>query len=265
MDEVPCDSTKPDCGWDSSSVMAGYCGENDQRNCQAAAPTNCDNTAVNGIYNPPPTCEPQPGCDNWDAVDCNCLDDAAGGSGNPWGGGSPILLAVGQSSEYLLTSLEGGVRFDLDSDGRAEQISWTRPGEPLGFLVLDRNGNGLIDNGRELFGNYTPLEGDLTAAQGFEALAAWDAPSGGGNGDGWINPADAVWSRLQLWVDANHNGISEPTELFSLGALRVTGISTQAYAEGRRDRYGNTFRFRGQFIIAGNPRWAYDVFFVGRQ
>jgi hypothetical protein len=157
------------------------------------------------------------------------------------------------------------VRFDLDSDGTAEQISWTRPGDAVAFVVLDRNGNGRIDSGRELFGNYTPLEGDLTAEHGFDALAAWDAPSGGGNGDGWISPADAVWSRLQLWVDANHNGISEPAELFSMDALRVTGISTQAYAEGRRDQYGNTFRFRGPFIIDGHLRWAYDVFFVGRK
>ncbi|MGH9814781.1 MAG: hypothetical protein ACRD5F_00975 [Candidatus Acidiferrales bacterium] len=174
-------------------------------------------------------------------------------------------MAIGQSSRYKLTSLEGGVRFDLDSDGSAEQISWTRADESVAFLVLDRNSNGLIDNGREMFGNFTPLEGDATAAHGFEALATWDAPSAGGNGDGWIDPSDSVWIGLQLWVDSNHNGISEPAELFSLATYEVSRISIQAYAEERRDQHGNTFRFRGQFIIGGRPRWAYDVFFVGRE
>lgn len=211
---------------------------------------------------PPAPCTPPEGCFDYDPKTCECrqLEGSAGG-----GGFSPILMAVGQSSSYKLTGIENGVRFDLNSNGSAEQISWTHPDESVAFLVLDRNGNGFIDNGRELFGNFTPLEGDATASHGFEALAAWDALSGGGNGDGWIDAGDAVWSRLQLWLDANHNGISEPSELFSLASRNISRLSTHADVENRRDQYGNRFRFRGRFIIDGHPRWAHDVFFVGRE
>ena len=115
-----------------------------------------------------------------------------------------------------------------------------------------------------MFGNYTPLEGDATAQHGFQTLAAWDTAAAGGNGDGWIDASDGVWQSLQVWVDSKHDGFSQPDELYPLSDFGITGISTVAWPEMRRDRYGNLFRFRGQFVINGQPRWAYDVFFVSR-
>ena len=151
--------------------------------------------------------------------------------------------------------------YDRDTlDGKPERVGWTLASEPTGFLVLDRNHNGLIDNGRELFGNFTPIEGDELADTGFQALAFWDDPSTGGNGNGWIDPGDAVWSSLQLWIDANHDGVSQPDELYPLAAFRISAISTFSHTERRRDQFGNLFYLRGEFIIQGKNRIAYDVF-----
>ena len=117
--------------------------------------------------------------------------------------------------------------------------------------MLDRNHNGLIDNGRELFGNFTPVEGDELADTGFQALAFWDDPSALGNGNGWIDPGDAVWPSLQLWIDANHDGVSQPDELYPPAAFGISAISTFSHTERRRDRFGNLFYLRGVFIIQG--------------
>jgi len=72
--------------------------------------------------------------------------------------------------------------------------------------VLDRNGNGTIDNGRELFGNLTPqpIPPDGVKLNGFAALAEYDKPARGGNGDGVIDNGDAIFSSLWLWQDTNH-------------------------------------------------------------
>jgi len=228
----------------------------------SCSPTECDKTAVQNQYNPPPpppSCAPAPECQSWDPDTCLCQDEILNFQDK---GVSPILMAVGHSSDYGLVGPLVGVLFDLDADGVRDRVGWTEAGTAVAFLALDRNHNGLVDNGRELFGNYTPLEGDQTAQHGFEALAAWDEPAAGGNGDGWIDAADAVWPSLQVWIDSNHDGFSQPEELNSLATFDITKISTTAFSERRRDQFGNEFRLRGTFIISGHPRWAYDVFFA---
>lgn len=102
--------------------------------------------------------------------------------------------------------------FDIDADGQTEQISFLRPGS--GFLALDKNGNGLIDDGSELFGAQT---GD-----GFAELAQYDD-----DGNGWIDANDAIFAQLVIWSkDVNGNDIYTTLADHNIGAIYLDSINT---------------------------------------
>ena len=161
------------------------------------------------------------------------LGDTCTGSECP---NSPIVIPTGQSQAIRLTRASDGVIFDIRGDGAPILTAWTVADTEVAFLALDRNGNGTIDSGQELFGDATfPNVGN-----GFAALRL----TGQHNQDGGINAADELYAKLLLWTDRNHNGYSEPDELqpFS-GLFEVIGLG-YTYAP-RRDGFGNEYQFQG--------------------
>jgi hypothetical protein len=179
---------------------------------------------------------------------------------------SPIAVDV-LGNGFLMTDAEHGVSFDLDNDSENDRIGWTVPNSDDAWLVMDRDGNGVIDGGRELFGNTSPqmpLE-DGEEMNGFRALALYDQTSYGGNGDGTIDNQDVIFERLRLWQDENHDGISETCEIHSLLELGLSKIGLDYKKSRLVDEFGNEFRYRAKTRrVNGSEigRWAWDVFLV---
>lgn len=197
----------------------------------------------------------------WDYEQCDCRI-------------SPILIDRDRDG-FALTDPGHGVTFDILANGRPVQTAWTAPGSDDGFLAMDRNGNGTIDDASELFGTKTPQPNNsgaknkrLKGPNGFLALAVYDTTTYGGDRDGWITEADAVFSQLRLWTDDNHNGISEPAELARLADIGLRAISLR-YATGKEvDEFGNVFGLWSHVVMDRDftdlrplKRRAVDVFF----
>jgi hypothetical protein len=178
---------------------------------------------------------------------------------------SPLVFDV-RHEGYHLTATDDGVTFDFFGSGKPIRLSWTDARYHNAWLALDRDGDGKITTGKELFGNITPQPvcGDGTSKRynGWRALAVYDDPKNGGNGDGVIDKHDAIYSKLLLWIDKNHDGISQPNELYHLSDLGVEHINLK-YDPGTFfvDAFGNQFDDKGSWLELLDPdHTAYDVY-----
>jgi hypothetical protein len=239
------------CTVGSSVMVSGVVGLTGSQG--TSGPTQCDLVQV-AVNAPDYPCRPTaPGCE----LDCpyppgTCIPC----------GGSPIILDL-NGEGFHLTNAQNGVLFDISGTDNPAQMGWTAQGADNGFLALPGS-DGLVHNGRQLFGNFTPQPPSPTP-NGFAALAVYDDPKNGGNGDGIIDAQDAIFASLRIWIDTNHDGISQPSELHTLASLDVKSINLNYRESARRDEYGNFFRYRAlvsEDASSDLARTAYDVFFV---
>ncbi|MBI5587048.1 MAG: hypothetical protein HY889_01625 [Deltaproteobacteria bacterium] len=153
------------------------------------------------------------------------------------------------------TNVKAGYYFDHDGDGFAQQTGWA--GQDDGVLFRDLNGNGLIDNGAELFGNETILTSGAKAANGFLALAELD-----NNADGKIDSNDTAWGELKIWQDNNNDGYTTVDEMLTLDALGIQSINTGYTTSAMVDTQGNEHRQTGSFTKTdGTTGTVSDVWF----
>jgi hypothetical protein len=178
--------------------------------------------------------------------------------------GTPIVIDTAGTG-FDLTSAKDGVVFDFFGTGKPIRISWTAPGSKNGWLALPE-ADGMIHSARDLFGNLTPqFLMKSHPPNGFSALAIYDGHAMGGNNNGMIDPGDAVWGRLRVWIDANHDGISQPEELHTLDEIGIAKIDLGYQLSQYIDRNGNAFRYAGELVPVSHDdvdRKIYDVFLV---
>jgi hypothetical protein len=179
-----------------------------------------------------------------------------------WSQCSPIVIDTRRDG-IELGPAGRGVSFDVNADGFPDYVQWVRPGGDEAFLTLDRNRNGLVDDGSELFGVGTPLLAGGTAPNGFVGLAQYDQLLLGGNDDGVISRADAIWPELTLWVDSNADGVATREEMHQPESFGLTSFATIPKVRRYTDPAGNSLPYWA-WASAGRRARAImvDVFFL---
>jgi hypothetical protein len=166
---------------------------------------------------------------------------------------TPVVLDL-NGDGIQTTTMQNGVSFDIDNDGKSDQTAWAARGD--GLLVRDINHDGQINNGSELFGSATVLPNGKTAADGYVAMSALDT-----NNDGILDAKDAAFGELMVWADKNNNGISEAKELTRLASLDIKSLSLNAIKSDQINN-GNLIGLMGNYTtIDGKSHSMGDVWF----
>jgi len=167
---------------------------------------------------------------------------------------SPIVLDLNGDGISTL-NVQNGTKFDLSADGSPVQTGWVAPSD--GLLVLDRNQDGVINDGSELFGSSTTLQNGSKAVDGYQALSELDS-----NKDGVINSQDTSFSKLRVWIDSDSDGKTGNYELKSLTDLNITQLNLAAQIT-RESNQGNLIGLTSTYQTAdGSSHVAADVWFV---
>ena len=162
---------------------------------------------------------------------------------------SPLVLDLDNDGiELSQLGNMGSVYWDSDNDGFREASGWVKPDD--GLLVRDVNGNGLIDNNSELFGN------NATYSNGFLNLKSLDS-----NNSNTITSADAQWGSLKVWKDANQDGVSQASEIYTLSSLGITQINL-AYTNSNTQIAGNDIKQTSTFVMGGVTKTIVDAWFA---
>lgn len=145
---------------------------------------------------------------------------------------SPLVLDLDGDGIELISLTNSTVTWDLDEDGYTEHTGWA--GGDDGFLAIDINGDGVVTDHTELFGNATQ--------DGFTILANYDT-----NADNVIDSTDTQFTDLLVWQDVNEDGVSESSEIFSLADLNIVSIDLNAatpyqlFQEGHHITHTSTY------------------------
>lgn len=166
----------------------------------------------------------------------------------------PLTLDLdGNGIETLASNGHKGALFDHDKNGIRTATGWV--GKDDGFLVYDRNGDGVVNDGGELFGDNTLLKNGERATNGYQALADLDD-----NGDGKVDAADSAFAKLRVWRDLNQDGISQQGELLTLDEARVKALNLTNKNSNRDLGNGNSLAEEGTYTDSdGNKKQMGDL------
>ena len=168
--------------------------------------------------------------------------------------GTPIVLDL-NGDGISTQSINNGVKFDIFGVDQKVNTGCVTGGD--GLLVMDRNRDVSINGGTELFGEGTALASGQKAANGYVALAELDA-----NSDGVVNASDANFADLMVWVDGDSDGVSQGSELHSLGSLGITQLDLKVQTSGEVDN-GNLIGLTSSYTTAdGLTHEMADVWFA---
>lgn len=228
------------CGLPSINITGGGFGGGFQVNYNPPpfwtdGPIYCANTSCTSRSLAPATCTPSgpppypatpPDYWSWNTSTCQYQ--------LIWGGSPIVIDTKGTGFKFSDPDKGNYVTFDLGGNGKYEKLSWPEAGSNNMWLALPDT-NGTVSNGKQLFGNFTPHSDGGVAGHpnpnGFLALAWYDQPSQGGDGNLILDQKDAIWFKLRLWdasrclQNPNEPCVSQPGELHSLESEGIYSIS----------------------------------------
>jgi hypothetical protein len=155
-----------------------------------------------------------------------------------------LVTSLDLRSPFTFTSADKGVQFDIDGDGDGDRVSWTEPGSDVAFLAVDADNDGAITSGKELIGRVA-VSGAGSAAN---ALIAMAKNADRGQVPAALDSSHPLFQRVLLWLDFNHDGVSEPDEL-EPASDSVADIALGFRRQHRRDQFGNESRTRGSLHV----------------
>ena len=219
-----------------------------------AEPGNCFSTMLHAIADPPGFFNTKE--ETWNGPEIRCAPISSGGGCT----GCACNFSLCEQSEFCplildlnndgirTTGMADPVRYWFDLQGRSELTAWTNAATEEAFLWMDLN-HDHVAQPVELFGSRMIAPSGAYHRHGFEALAKYDSAEFGGDGDGRITSKDRVWSRLKLWVDRNHDAISQPAEISIPASHAIVGLNVQPFDGDVYDENGNELYLVSSYVV----------------